>query len=439
MTKKIAADMLVYICVNIESRRNGGTKMSIVKDFEFLNSEVWLKYTQERYVSLEDIRYRLESLGYKRSDWENLKLNIEKHRKLASVPLFVNSINKKFWFFPSDSIQKKINEIEHAGNKLYETIESSSKFKDEFLTNAKIEEAIASAIYEGANSTRAKAKQLIASEQKPRNKDEWMIVNNYQAMKWIKENSNKDISTDLIKEIHAIVTKHTLEGDDDAFSGKFRNDAVFVGSHTGIEHEQIIPTLEEIINLSVNNKRYLHGLIKGILLHYFVAYVHPFFDGNGRTARTLFYFKSIKNDLKFVELLSVSAHLKNNGNKYEKAFENVVSNEYDVTYFVDFCLESLLAGLNKIEKKIKYLFGIAEIQKTYSLSNTQVLLLQRLALNKFVSVSSEEYSHDIGRTREIGRRELKDLFNKKFLKERKEGKKLFYSIDSVYLKTVVSV
>jgi len=256
-------------------------------------------------------------------------------------------------------------------------------------------------------------------------------------MKWIKEHSDRNVSTDLIKEVHLIVTRHTLEGDNEAFSGKFRNDVVYVGNHTGIEHEKIVPALEEIINLSVNNKRYLHGLVKGILLHYFIAYIHPFFDGNGRTARTLFYFKSVKNDLKFVELLSISAHLKNNGNKYEKAFENVVDNDYDVTYFVDFCLESLLAALNKIEKKIEYLFKIAEIQQRYSLSRTQILLLQRLALNKFVTVSSEEYSHDINRTREIGRRELKDLFNKKFLKEIKKGKKLVYSIDSVYLKTAV--
>ncbi|MCX6112007.1 MAG: Fic family protein [Proteobacteria bacterium] len=407
------------------------------KDFEFLNSDIWLKYTQERYIPLDDLRYRLESLGYKRSDWEELKNTIQKHRKLASIPLFVDSIGKKFWFFPSDAIQKKINEIEHTGNKLYETIESKSKFKDEFLKDAKIEEAITSAIYEGANSTRAKAKQLITSQKSPKSKDEWMIVNNYEAMKWIKENSDKKISTDLIKEIHLIVTKNTLEGDDAAFSGKFRNDVVYVGDHTGIEHEKIIPTLNEIINLCVNNKRYQHGLIKGILLHYFVAYVHPFFDGNGRTARTLFYFKSIKNDLKFVELLSISAHLKNNGNRYEKAFHDVVANDYDVTYFVDFCLESLLAALNKIDKKITYLFKIAKIKEKHSLSNSQVLLLQRLALNKFINISSEEYAQDLGRTREMGRRELKDLFTKKFLKERKEGKKLVYSIDPAYLRSVV--
>jgi Fic family protein len=412
-------------------------KKTVVKDFEFLNSELWIKYSQERYVPLEDIKYRLQALGYKENNWPNLKLAIEKHRKLSSIPLFINSVDTKFWFFNSDSIQKKINQIEHSGLKLYEAIESKSSFKDEFLTNAKVEESISSAIYEGASSTRAKAKSLIASQKTPKNKDEWMIINNYQAMIWIKENANMSVSIDLIKKIHQIVTKNTLAAGDEAFSGQFRNDAVYIGKHTGINYEKITPFLEEAIELCTSNKRYLHGLIKGILLHYFIAYAHPFFDGNGRTSRTTFYFKSIKNNLKFVELLSISAYLKNKGKQYEKAFDNVVDNSYDLTYFVDFCLDSILEALKIIEKKVEFLFNIAKIQKTFSLSNTQVLLLQKLALNKFLNISSEDYSQQIGRTREIGRKELKDLFYKKFLIETKHGKKLLYSINSKYLKSVV--
>lgn len=409
----------------------------VVNDFNFLDSDIWLKYTQERYVSLDDIKYRLESLGYKRSDWESFKANIQKHRKIASIPFIIKSINKTFWFFISDAIQRKINNIELMGNRIYEKINTISTIKEDFLTDATIEEAITSAIYEGANSTRAKAKQLIVSKQTPKNKDEWMIINNYLAMKWIKDNSKKDISVDLIKKIHEIVTKNTLLGDDGAFSGEFRNDTVYVANHIGVEHERIIPALEEAIKLTVDNKRYLHGLIKGILLHYFVAYIHPFFDGNGRTARTLFYFKSIKNELKFVELLSISAYLKNTGNKYEKAFDNVVNNDYDLTYFVDFCLDSLISGLKKIDEKIKYLFDIFEIQKKYFLNSSQIILLQRLALNKFISISSEEHAKNIGKTREMARRELKDLFNKGFLKEEKKSKKFIYSINSEYLKSLL--
>jgi len=113
-------------------------------------------------------------------------------------------------------------------------------------------------------------------------------------MKWIKESSGKSVKNEIILQIHEIVTRNTLEGDDINFHGKFRNDAVYIGTHQGVNHLRIEESLNEAIQIVVNNKRYLHGLIKGILLHYFIGYVHPFFDGNGRTARTLFYFKCIK-------------------------------------------------------------------------------------------------------------------------------------------------
>lgn len=410
----------------------------MVEDFEFLNSDIWIKYTQERYVPLEDIKYRLESLGHKQSDWEELKKKIQSYRKLNSVPLFIKSIEKKFWYFPSDCIQQKINKIEHLGNKIFERIESQSNLKNEFLGNAAVEEAITSAIYEGANSTRAKAKELIASGRTPSSKDEWMLVNNYQAMKWIKNNSAHDVTKDLILSTHSIVTRNTLERDDINFQGKFRNDTVYVGNHQGIIHTQIEPALDEAINLAIKNKRYLHGLIKGILLHYFIGYIHPFFDGNGRTARTLFYFKCIKNDLKFVELLSISAHLKRGkANQYERSFDLVKDNELDITYFIDYCLDSLIEAIKKVDEKVNYLMNVSVLATHYDLNSNQILLLQRLALNKFLGITAQEHATSISRTREIARRELKDLYDKKFLREEKRSNQLIYFVEAKFLKETV--
>lgn len=415
--------------------------MPMNDDFEFLNSDVWIKYTQERYVPLDDTKYRLETLGqlgHKESEWRDLRNKIQSYRKLNSIPLFINTIGKNFWYFPSDCIQKKISNIEHLGNKIFERIESQGSLKNDFLGDAAMEEAITSAIYEGANSTRAKAEELLVSERAPDNKDEWMLLNNYLAMKWIKANFQKLVSNKLILEIHNIVTKNTLEGDDVNFQGKFRNDKVYVGSHQGIEHSLIEKTLDEAINSSVENKRYLHGLIKGILLHYFTAYIHPFFDGNGRTARTLFYFKCMKNDLKFVELLSISAHLKRGkGNRYERAFELVVENDLDVTYFIDYCLDSLIDAIKVVEEKITYLLNINVLATNYDLNKNQILLLQRLALNKFKGVTSLQHADTIHRTREIARKELKDLYNKKFLREVKSGNQILYFVESKYLKETV--
>ena len=129
-----------------------------MKDFEFLNSKLWLKYTQAKYLSLEEIRYRLGSLDLSSKDWPQLKERIQFSRKMGAIPFFVNHIGKKFWYFPADVIYQKIRKVETLGYKLHSQIENSGSFKREFLMNSTIEESVVSAIYEGANSTRAQAK-----------------------------------------------------------------------------------------------------------------------------------------------------------------------------------------------------------------------------------------------------------------------------------------
>ena len=411
------------------------------EDFEFLNSEVWLKYTHERYLNSEEIKRRIYGSG-STAGWNDLWQRIYLNRKRGAVPVFIPSIDMKFWYFPSDSLQKKIIEIERLGVMLYDKIVHAT-FKSAFLADAAIEEAITSAIYEGANTTRAQAKQLIESGKRPATKDDWMLLNNFEAMNWIKEQGPKKVTTDLILKIHQIVSKNTLDEADANYSGKFRDDRVFVRNavgaavHEGVPYLKVPQAVEEAISVTTNNPRYLHPLIKGTLLHYLIAYIHPFFDGNGRTARTMFYFKSMKHDLKFVELLSISAHLKNSGNMYERVFEVIKEHDWDLTYFIDYCLESLLAALKIVDGKVSYLVKINSLRDPFELNENQIGLLQKLALNKYRSITIESYADEISKSREIARKELKHLVSKNLLVEQKVGKKFVYSVDAKFLKDKV--
>ena len=399
-------------------------------DFEFLNSEIWIKYTQQRYVPLEDIKYRLNQRDSLRDDWIKLRGTIQIHRKMGAVPFFINSIDKKFWYFPSDSINQKILQINDIGQTLYDKIEHHASFKEEFLTNASVEEAVTSAIYEGVNSTRAQARAFIALNKKPDNKDQQMLVNNYNGMKWIKENATFPITHELIQKIHHMATENTLESDDKNFCGRYRNDKVYIGSHEGIPHNKIENALQEIMELTTNHSRFIHDLIKGILLHYFIAYIHPFFDGNGRTARTLFYFMAIKNNLKFLELLSISAGLKDHGKRYERSFDLVMNHDLDMTFFIDYCLDSLLKALNEVEKKVHYLIHLSKIMQNEGFNSKQISLIQKMALNKHKSISIEEYAASIEKSREMARLELRGLKEKEYLNGNETGKKYLYTVNS---------
>lgn len=409
--------------------------MKAKEAFEFLNSPLWLKHTHEHYRTPEEIYYRFKEAGTSPKKWEETKIQIVAMRKTNAIPLFLETLDKKFWFFLSDCINRKAIELEQRGTILHQKIVQQSNFKEDFLTDATIEEAVTSAIYEGANSTRSKARELLTSGNRPVTKDEWMLVNNYKAMQWIKENKDKEVSLEMIKDVHSLVSRNTLESDDANFIGKFRDDRVFVKSrtgdikHEGINHKLIDLALKEAIKLTTKNTRFFPPVIKGILLHYFLAYIHPFFDGNGRTARALFYFKAMKNNLSFIELLSISAYLKSHGPQYEKSFEKVISNDHDITYFIDFNLDALLHAISEVERKVDYLLGLRALREKFpEISDNQIGLIQRLALNKFRKVSIEDYAAQIEMSREIARRELKQMVEWKLLAEEKVGKKLVYGI-----------
>lgn len=403
-------------------------------DFEFLNSNLWINYTQQRYLTPEEIKYRLKQQGTSEAEWPVINKEIVAARKTGSITLFFKSIEPKFWFYPADVIHKKINEIERLGKELYEQINKNASFKNDFLLDSAIEEAITSAIYEGAHSTRAQAEQLIASGERPKNKDEWMLINNFKAMRWVKANQQNALTKDVILQLHRIVTENTLEGDDINFQGKFRNDKVFVGPHEGIDYTKIEQSITEMIQLTTNNPRYFHPLLKGILVHYFLGYIHPFFDGNGRAARALFYFKSIRNKLNYVELLSVSAYLRVHGKQYENSFIKVKENENDLTYFIDFCLDSMLSALAIVSKKVNYLLRMTDLKDRFELSHTQVGLMQRMALHKFRTVDIEEYAKQISKSREFARQELKELVDLNLVSEIKKSKKLVYKVNADMLK-----
>lgn len=216
-----------------------------------------------------------------------------------------------------------------------------SQNKDAYLISSLMEEAIASSQMEGAATTRKVAKEMLRKKTKPKNKGQQMIMNNYLTINYIKDHSNKEFTVDQLKNIHRLMTENTL--DDDADVGKFRtnNDVIVMDgvtgdvAHTPPSHEELeslLSDLEKFFN--IEGKRFIHPIIKAIIIHFMLSYIHPFADGNGRTARSLFYWYMIKNGYWLIEFMSVSRIIYKTKRMYEKAFLYTEYDENDLTYFI---------------------------------------------------------------------------------------------------------
>ena len=193
--------------------------------------------------------------------------------------------------------------------------------RDRYLVNSLIEESIRSSQLEGAATTRLVAKEMIRSGRPPRDKSERMIANNFAAMRHIGELRDEPLTPDLVCELHRIVTAGTLDDPDTA--GRFqRPDEPRVGVYSGLDEPLYQPPDARLLPERVARlcdfanapadagPAYLPQVLRAITLHFMLGYEHPFLDGNGRTARALFYWSMLRHGYWLTEFLSISRILR---------------------------------------------------------------------------------------------------------------------------------
>lgn len=233
--------------------------------------------------------------------------------------------------------------------------------KEQYLVGSLMEEAIYSSQMEGAATTRKVAKEMLRKKMTPKDKSQQMIANNYQTIQFIVSHKDALLTPELLLQIHQLMTEHTMQDPQEA--GCFRsNNGVVV--ENGITHEtvHIPPTYEEIPNFvedlcrffnEQDAPQFIHPIIRGIIIHFMVAYVHPFADGNGRTARALFYWYMLKQGYWLTEYLSISRVIAKSKKSYEKAFLYTEADGMEMGYFVAYNMRVLQQSFKQLQDYIK--------------------------------------------------------------------------------------
>lgn len=221
------------------------------------------------------------------------------------------------------------------------------KTRQQYLINSLIEESINSSQLEGASTTRRVAKELLRSGRKAKDLSEQMIINNYQAMRFIREYRDEPLTPSLVFELHRILTEGTLEEGDQNKAGRFRSseDDICVFSKddqllhvppVAGELEARLKALCAFANAEGEAEdEYIPPVLRAIIVHFMIGYDHPFVDGNGRTARALFYWVMARADYWLMEYVSISRVIKQAPGQYMKAYLYTETDDLDLTYFMD--------------------------------------------------------------------------------------------------------
>jgi len=397
------------------------------------------------YYHWDKLRHlKLPPYNMSHEEWW-LALKFSRRTLYKNIP-HADKYGNYFVYAEPDVVRRLLHEVDiHGGGELKASEQvANPNTRDTYLINSLIEEAITSSQLEGAATTRKVAKEMLRQKRKPTNKSEMMIVNHYTAMEFINDISNEELTPELIYELHKILTINTL-GNPNAV-GKLRiSDDIYVCDDRDATTLHVPPKAEELAKRLHNicefanakdDSIFLHPVIRAIILHFLLAYDHLFEDGNGRTARALFYWSMLKQGYWTMAFISISRILKAAPAKYARAYLYTETDDNDVTYFIVHQLEVIN---NAIKDLLKYLERKANELKTVEqlinkssglqklLNYRQIALLNR-ALKRPESifyVESHRGAHNV--TYDTARTDLLKLVEFGLLEKKKIGKAFVFN------------
>lgn len=302
----------------------------------------------DRYRHWDRIRHLAPPHGMTREEWWYV-LQVARGANRSPTP-FADAAGRPFSISLCDPLLRLTSELDRdlGGRLPFDEEVVNPATRDRFLVDALIEESIRSSQLEGASTTRRIAAEMLRNGRTPITGHERMIANNFRAMRLVRERRNEPLSAGFVLDIHRAVTEGTLP--DPSKAGRYRSaeDPIrVVDDATGeVLHdpppasqlEERMGTLCAFAN-GAPTASFLHPIVRAVLVHFALAYDHPFTDGNGRTARALFYWSMLHQGYGLAEFLSVSQILRAAPARYARAFLYTETDAADATYFVLFHLE----------------------------------------------------------------------------------------------------
>ena len=307
--------------------------------------------------------------------------------------------------------------------------DSQSAENKYYLSSSLMEEAIYSSKMEGASTTRIVAKDMLRKKKSPQNKSQQMIVNNYNTIQYIVEHKEQPLTEELLLTIHRLMTEKTLDNPEDA--GRFRtNDKVVVADmiegdiiYTPPSFQEIPEFVESLCNFFNNDnpRTFIHPIIRGIIVHFMLAFMHPFVDGNGRTARALFYWYMLKEGYKLTEYMSISRVIAKSKTNYEKAFRYVENDGNDMGYFVAYNLGALEKSFQQlrdyIQRKQREKRAASSFMMAGNINQRQALILQRLKEEPDTIFTVKDVQEQFSVSSMTARKDLADLVQQGYMSE----------------------
>jgi len=355
-----------------------------------------------------------------------------------------------FCFCTIPSMLEKLHRVDHAcgggGAAAFEDDEGLLRdpaIRARVAIRSLMDEAIESSRIEGAVTTRELARDLLRSGRDAVTHHEKMVRNNYAGMQLIKKWLTRDLSVDMLCDLQAVLTQGTLDAEHQ--SGRLRRsdepidivdvrtgEAIFTpppAAHLPDRLKQLCT----FANARHTGAAFIHPILKACVLHFMIGHEHPFVDGNGRTARAVFYWAALRAGYGVFEFLVISELILKALAKYPQAYVDSEIDDGDLTYFlmyklgvIDHALDRLAEHLAREQQKIAD--GMRLLALDPELNLRQRLLLGHAMKHPGTTYTVASHSTSNRITLVTARTDLQGLVRRGLMGTSQAGKTVHYTL-----------
>ena len=396
------------------------------------------------YVHWDKLRQLTPPANLSHEEWW-LLIKLGRQPVQRAIPL-TDPSGAPFVYGVPDLLARRLHYVnQHCSGEvaMAEVVTADEQARQHYLVNSLMEEAIRSSQLEGATTTRRVAKELLRTGREPKDRSERMIFNNYRALQYMRDEMPDELTPETVLELQRILTDRTLENPDAA--GRLQRPdeeriAVVDSTDGTVVHapppaDQLperLKALCDFANEGENPDRFIHPVVRAILLHFWLAYDHPFEDGNGRTARALFYWYMRTRGYWLVEYLSISRILRDAPAKYSRSFMLTETDERDTTYFIVYQLEVIQRAIEQLHKYLRQkIKDVRDVEKLLKGSNQfnhrQLAVLGNAIRTPDASYTFQTHAVSHGVTHETARNDLLPLADMGFLEQRRQGRRYTFA------------